>query len=203
MDSITRLSPFPDNLCSEDIEQEAEGDTLLSTVPPYWQHRRYESYASANLVRPSPITLVDHTVDLSGYENLVWAESVIVSDYVIISGSLPSMKDYVVWNCKIGTLDVGLFLHLYSVAAPLFPQVLSMLSILPGWYDDNQEAVATRFNPSHCHNLILTRYSEFEDLRMKLLITFPFSKAAMPPLPPKSMMREWSVPLPSTSSVLI
>lgn len=120
MDSTTRLSPLPDNICSENTEQEAEDYPLLSTIPPYWQHRRYESYTSTNLVRPSPITLVDHTVDLPGYENLVWAESVIVSDYVIISGNLPSMKDYVVWNCKIGTLDVGFFVHLYLVAAPLF-----------------------------------------------------------------------------------
>lgn len=73
-----------------------------------------------------------------------------------------------------------------------------MLSILTGWYDDNQEAVATRFNPSYYHNLIFIRYSEFEDLHTKLLTTFPFSEAAMPPLPPKSMIREPSVPLPLT-----
>lgn len=36
--------------------------------------------------------------------------------------------------------------------------------------------------------LTFPRYSEFDDLRNKLLITFPHSEAAMPPLPPKSIV---------------
>ena len=35
---------------------------------------------------------------------------------------------------------------------------------------------------------ITSRYSEFCDLRNKLLVTFPHAGAAMPPLPPKSMI---------------
>ncbi len=35
---------------------------------------------------------------------------------------------------------------------------------------------------------ILFRYSEFVDLREKLLMTFPNSEGAMPPLPPKSAL---------------
>lgn len=38
--------------------------------------------------------------------------------------------------------------------------------------------------------LIMIRYSEFEDLRRKLLATYPASEAAMPSLPPKSVVRE-------------
>ena len=34
------------------------------------------------------------------------------------------------------------------------------------------------------------RYSDFDDLRKKLLATFPNSKAAMPALPPKSTFCE-------------
>ena len=34
------------------------------------------------------------------------------------------------------------------------------------------------------------RYSEFDDLRRKLLMTFPNSGGAMPPLPPKSVFCE-------------
>lgn len=34
------------------------------------------------------------------------------------------------------------------------------------------------------------RYSEFQGLRRKLKITFPNSEGAMPPLPPKSLIRE-------------
>lgn len=37
----------------------------------------------------------------------------------------------------------------------------------------------------------LPRYSEFQDLREKLLTTFPNSGAAMPPLPPKSVFCKW------------
>jgi hypothetical protein len=34
----------------------------------------------------------------------------------------------------------------------------------------------------------LIRYSEFDDFRNKLVKTFPHAKAAMPPLPPKSVV---------------
>lgn len=36
------------------------------------------------------------------------------------------------------------------------------------------------------------RYSEFDDLRAKLVITFPKAKKAMPPLPPKSILSDTS-----------
>ena len=39
--------------------------------------------------------------------------------------------------------------------------------------------------------LILHRYSDFDDLRKKLSTTFPNSNAALPPLPPKSMLCEY------------
>jgi hypothetical protein len=38
---------------------------------------------------------------------------------------------------------------------------------------------------------IRKRYSEFDDLRHKLLQTFPYSQAAMPPLPPKSVISKF------------
>ncbi|KAH8679829.1 Phox homologous domain-containing protein [Tricladium varicosporioides] len=38
---------------------------------------------------------------------------------------------------------------------------------------------------------IRKRYSEFDDLRHKLLQTFPYSEAAMPPLPPKSVISKF------------
>lgn len=38
---------------------------------------------------------------------------------------------------------------------------------------------------------IRKRYSEFDDLREKLLQTFPNFKAAMPPLPPKSVISKF------------
>jgi hypothetical protein len=38
---------------------------------------------------------------------------------------------------------------------------------------------------------IRKRYSEFDDLRDKLLQTFPYSEGAMPPLPPKSVISKF------------
>ena len=38
---------------------------------------------------------------------------------------------------------------------------------------------------------IRKRYSEFDDLRNKLYQTFPYSEAAMPPLPPKSLISKF------------
>jgi len=38
---------------------------------------------------------------------------------------------------------------------------------------------------------IRKRYSEFDDLRDKLLQTFPLSEAAMPQLPPKSVISKF------------
>lgn len=38
--------------------------------------------------------------------------------------------------------------------------------------------------------LTVCRYTDFEDLRSKLLITFPHAGQALPPLPPKSMLSE-------------
>lgn len=35
---------------------------------------------------------------------------------------------------------------------------------------------------------IIKRYSDFDDLRQKLVKTFPHSVASMPPLPPKSVV---------------
>lgn len=45
-----------------------------------------------------------------------------------------------------------------------------------------------------CHTEV-DRYSEFDDLRRKLLMTFPNSGGAMPPLPPKSLFCELQLAL--------
>lgn len=104
-----------DGLSEEDAAQDNRwGETHPEVVvPPYWQHRRFESYASVNIVRPSPIILEDHTEHNLGSTSPSWAKGVRVDGYVVVSGKLPSLGDYIVWNCKIDTLDVGDFvLHL-------------------------------------------------------------------------------------------
>ena len=92
----------------DDDEQTRAENARLAVVPPYWQHRRYESYASANIVRPSAIILEDHTEDLeTNCRTPLWAKEVSLQNYVVVSGNIPSVGDYVVWTCTIKTLDVG------------------------------------------------------------------------------------------------
>jgi hypothetical protein len=97
-------------------------------VPPYWQsHRRglsYVSIVSSNTNRPAAITLEDNTQedadDPGGLKSPLWARMVSVDSHVVITGNVKGIGDYVVWICKVQTLDVrsllcaSLFLSLGS-----------------------------------------------------------------------------------------
>lgn len=83
------------------------GQSSNPLVPPYWSHRRYESYCSIGNTKPPPITLEDHTKEPSFVSNSAWAKGVTVDDYVLVSGSVPNVGNFVVWNCRIDTLDVS------------------------------------------------------------------------------------------------
>ena len=87
-----------------DIAAESSRNTL---APPYWSHRRYESYASIANTKPAPITLEDHTDGLSEHSGSCWAKGVTIDSYVIVDGTVPNVGKFVVWNCKIDTLDVS------------------------------------------------------------------------------------------------
>ena len=79
------------------------------TPPPYWQHQRSVSHLSQISVdRPRPITLRDRTESLSSTNGALWAKSISIEDYVIVSGNLTGIGAYVVWTCKVQTLDVSL-----------------------------------------------------------------------------------------------
>ena len=78
----------------------------VAIVPPYWQHHRAGSYASVGDGKPPPIRLEDHTEEPSEQSGALWAKSVTILDYVIVSGSKTGVGAYVVWNCKVETLDV-------------------------------------------------------------------------------------------------
>lgn len=50
--------------------------------------------------------LEDHTADPNAETSRgLWARSVTVDDYVIVQGKT-GIGAYVVWNCKVSTLDV-------------------------------------------------------------------------------------------------
>ena len=122
-------------------------------APPYWLHRRHESYASIVDNKPAPITLEDHTEGPSEQEGAVWAKGVYIEDHVVVSGNITHVGDFVVWNCRIDTIDGSTM-------------------------------------------IVRRRYSEFFDLRERLLMTFPGSGGAMPPFPPKSLICKQSSRLP-------
>ena len=89
-------------------DEEVNGPDLSSSiVPPYWSHQRYESYSSVRNTKPPPITLEDHTEESYEESGAVWAKGVTVENYVLVSGTVPSVGNFVVWNCKIETLDVS------------------------------------------------------------------------------------------------
>ncbi|KAI9837375.1 MAG: PX domain-containing protein ypt35 [Thelocarpon superellum] len=111
--------------------------------PPYWTHQRSGSSASVQSVVPAAITLEDHTEEPSEQSSALWAKKVSIDDYVVVSGSRTGVGAYVVYQCRVETLEGGAM-------------------------------------------TIRKRYSEFDELRRRLLQTFPHAKAAMPDLPPKS-----------------
>ena len=101
--------------------EEVDGaNSSPSLIPPYWSHRRYESYSSVKNTRPPPITLEDHTEEPSEQSGAVWAEGVTVDDYVLVSGTVPNVGNFVVWNCKIETLDVSSITLLKKAVLLLF-----------------------------------------------------------------------------------
>lgn len=102
------------------MDEDAEQQDILSKIPPYWQqHRRQESCASVNTVPPSRIVLEDRTELATEFAAPIWAKGVQVDSYVIVSGKLPSIGDYIVWNCKIATIDVS-DSRLHSHLDPVF-----------------------------------------------------------------------------------
>lgn len=84
-------------------------DSPQSPTPIYWQHRRYESYASIGSNKPAPITLEDNTEDTPDIKSPLWAKHVSIDGHVTVTGAVAGVGDYTVWNVKIDTLDVSIF----------------------------------------------------------------------------------------------
>ena len=87
-----------------------EQSALIS--PPYWQYQRSVSNASVNSsFRPPPISLEDHTEAHHATSGALWAKDITIEDYVIVRGGSTGIGAYVVWNCKVQTLDVRYSIH--------------------------------------------------------------------------------------------
>lgn len=75
--------------------------------PPYWQHQRSVSHVSVeSITRPPPISLEDHTEAHHDTSGALWAKDIIIEDHAIVRGGSTGIGAYVVWNCKVQTLDV-------------------------------------------------------------------------------------------------
>ena len=107
MDSGSNEQPRPQAL----EHDEGIATSPESQTPIYWQHRRCESYASVGNKKPPPITLEDNTEDELGIKSPCWAKQVSIDDHVVVTGTLPRVGDYTVWNCKITTMDVSAPFH--------------------------------------------------------------------------------------------
>ena len=107
-----------DDIASNNITVQNEYSEATSPLPPqiisppYWQHTRGQSYASviSNGGKPSPISLEDHTDESyngdGGICSPLWAKMVCIDDHVVVSGNVKGVGDYVVWICRVDTLDV-------------------------------------------------------------------------------------------------
>lgn len=115
------------------------------TAPPYWLRNRSATLSTVGSSDRGPaITLKDNTEESPRPHNQLWARSITIDDYVVIQGNSIGIGAYVVWICKVETLD----------GSPM---------------------------------TIRKRYSEFDELRIKLLKAFPDSTiTSLPRLPPKS-----------------
>ena len=77
-------------------------------TPPYWQqHSRHSSRASVlSHGRPTPITLEDNSGEPEGVTSPLWAKLVAIDSHAVVSGNVRGVGDYVVWICRVDTLDV-------------------------------------------------------------------------------------------------
>ena len=125
-------------------------DSPQSPTPIYWQHRRYESYASIGTNKPAPITLEDNTEDPPDIKSPLWAKHISIDSHIIVTGSLAGVGDYTVWNVKIDTLDVSIPSS-YSSATLLisFLGRFNEINTWLGWRDDTQEKVSPTVHDSN------------------------------------------------------
>ncbi|KAL2831819.1 PX domain protein [Aspergillus cavernicola] len=106
----TETSASPSPTFSQSADLSPKGRPVSGIVPPYWSHHRNASRSSQVSVEGGPaITLEDHTEDPDSETSRgLWAKSVAIDDHVVVQGKTGSIGAYVVWNCRIRTLEGGI-----------------------------------------------------------------------------------------------
>lgn len=144
-------------------------DSLVTSPissPPYWvqSHQRRISNISVETIADGAITLQDNTDGEDTKNKACWAKNVYIEDFIIINESRTNIGAFVTWNITVETL-----------------QVSTQPALVPRWRLTRQGGSLR----------VRKRYSEFDDLKERLLQTFPNSRASMPPLPPKSLISKF------------
>ncbi|TAQ90103.1 hypothetical protein B7494_g1519 [Chlorociboria aeruginascens] len=154
---------------AENGENARSSVTSPITAPPYWvqSHQRSVSNISVESIAAGGIRLLDNTSpDVEDSKNKAcWAKCVYIEDHVVINGNRTGIGSFVVWNITVETLRVCFSRR-----------------------GKEDSGLRVHQGGTMC---IRKRYSEFDDLRQKLLQTFPNSEAAMPELPPKSLISKF------------
>lgn len=145
MDEPTLVKDGPESGNADAQSNENTSKRLSYQIaPPYWLRNRSTTHSTIASLEVPAITLKDNTEESVHAHNQLWAKSIKVDDFVVVQGNSIGIGAYVVWICKVETLD----------GSPM---------------------------------VIRKRYSEFDELRNKLLKAFPDSTSqSLPPLPPKS-----------------
>ena len=147
------------------------------TTPPYWTsssrtHQRNTSSVSVDSLPAGAITLRDNeNMEGDDRNNACWAKSVEIVDYIVVNGSTTNIGAFVVWIIRVETLTVGVT---GSIAS----------SRRTGIDADTWPAQGSYMN-------IRKRYSEFDEFRGRLILSFPNFEATIPPLPPKSVISKF------------
>ncbi|KAL9113348.1 MAG: hypothetical protein Q9227_002389 [Pyrenula ochraceoflavens] len=100
----------PENSASECSTPRSVDGLPPIITPPYWQHQRSTSSNSHVSVdkfgRATPIHLEDHTENESETAKALWARGVIIEDYRVVQAGANGIGAYVVWNCRVETLEL-------------------------------------------------------------------------------------------------
>jgi hypothetical protein len=110
----TGLPPTTSVVPPENGSSNTKDRPISGVVPPYWRHPHQRNFSRSSLTpsvdtgrsaKPA-ITLEDHTADPNSETSRgLWAKSVTIEDHVVVAG-MTGVGAYVVWVCRIQTLDV-------------------------------------------------------------------------------------------------
>ncbi|KAK9486740.1 hypothetical protein V1527DRAFT_500772 [Lipomyces starkeyi] len=160
--SLSRSQTNESSVFSSDSD---DFHSLMSPVPPGIAGSPGDPH-DLTPVDPIPITLVDHSMDDGDVNGQMWARSAWVGDYSIVAGA-GKAGAYVTWLCVIETVE-GRTIRFRKRWVSILYDCLMLYLMAPKF-----------------------RYSEFCKLQNALSGEFPMLRAAIPGLPPKSIISKF------------